>query len=105
MNDVNVSNFVRAETDHMFRTNMKMGGVKIGSVTLLRAPTTPDKQPVISKFLGSGLGARMAGLTNQESLQLGAGMTSRGEVGLIVVNVGVLEGLIGPGIFSEESDF
>jgi len=51
------------------------------------------------------LGARMAGLTNQESLQLGAGMTSRGEVGLIVANVGVLEGLIGPGIFSEESDF
>ena len=47
MKDVNVSNFVRAETDHMFRTNMKMGGVKIGSVTHLRAPTTPDNQPVI----------------------------------------------------------
>ena len=47
MKDVNVANFVRAETDHMFRTNMKMAGVKIGSVTHLRAPTTPDNQPVI----------------------------------------------------------
>jgi hypothetical protein len=47
MKNVTISNFVRAETDHMFRTNMKMGGVKIGSVTHLRAPTTPDNQPVI----------------------------------------------------------
>ncbi len=55
---------------------------------------------VISKVLGSGLGARMAGFTNREALQLGAGMTSRGEVGLIVANVGISEGLISPDIFS-----
>jgi Kef-type K+ transport system membrane component KefB len=55
---------------------------------------------VISKVLGSGLGARMAGFANREALQLGAGMTSRGEVGLIVANVGILEGLISPDIFS-----
>ena len=47
MKNVTVANFVRAETDHMFRVNMKMGGVKIGSVTHLRAPTMPDNQPVI----------------------------------------------------------
>ena len=47
MKDVNVSNFVRAETDHMFRTNMKMTGVKVGVIAHLRAPTTPDNQPVI----------------------------------------------------------
>ena len=47
MKDVNVSNFVRAETDHMFRTNMKMVGMKIGAMVHLRAPTTPDNQPVI----------------------------------------------------------
>ena len=47
MKDVNVTNFVRAETDHMFRTNMKMTGVKIGEMAHLRAPTTPDNQPVI----------------------------------------------------------
>lgn len=55
---------------------------------------------VISKVLGSGLGARMAGFANREALQLGAGMTSRGEVGLIVANVGISEGLISPDIFS-----
>ncbi len=55
---------------------------------------------VISKILGSGLGARLAGFTNLESLQLGAGMTSRGEVGLIVASVGIAEGLISPDIFA-----
>lgn len=47
MKNVTVANFVRAETDHMFRTNMKMMGVKIGALTHLRAPTTPENQPVI----------------------------------------------------------
>ena len=55
---------------------------------------------VISKVLGSGIGARLAGFTNLESIQLGTGMTSRGEVGLIVANVGIVEGLIGPDIFA-----
>jgi Kef-type K+ transport system membrane component KefB len=55
---------------------------------------------VISKILGAGLGAKLAGFTNLESLQLGAGMTSRGEVGLIVASVGIAEGIISPKIFS-----
>ncbi len=55
---------------------------------------------VVSKILGSGLGARLAGFSNLESLQLGAGMTSRGEVGLIVASVGIAEGLINPDIFA-----
>jgi Kef-type K+ transport system membrane component KefB len=55
---------------------------------------------VISKIAGSGLGARLAGFSNREALQLGAGMTSRGEVGLIVASVGVAEGLIGAEIFA-----
>jgi Kef-type K+ transport system membrane component KefB len=54
---------------------------------------------VISKIIGSGLGARIGGFTNLESLQLGAGMTSRGEVGLIVASVGIAEGLIPSDIF------
>ena len=55
---------------------------------------------VVSKILGGGLGARLGGFSNREALQLGAGMISRGEVGLIVASVGVIEGLIGPEIFS-----
>ncbi len=55
---------------------------------------------VISKIVGAGLGARLAGFTWLESLQLGAGMTSRGEVGLIVATVGISEGLIGEDVFA-----
>jgi len=49
---------------------------------------------IASKFFGSGLGARWAGFSWRESWQLGAGMVSRGEVGLIVANVGIGAGLI-----------
>jgi len=44
---VTVDNFVRAETDHMIRANMKAFDVKIGALTHLRKPVTPDNQPVI----------------------------------------------------------
>jgi Kef-type K+ transport system membrane component KefB len=49
---------------------------------------------IISKLFGSGLGARWAGFSWRESWQLGAGMVSRGEVGLIVANVGIGAGLV-----------
>lgn len=52
------------------------------------------------KILGAGWGAQLGGLTRHESLQLGVGMISRGEVGLIVATVGVTEGYIQPDIFS-----
>lgn len=44
---ITVGNFVRAESDHMIRTNMKMMGIGFGKFTHLRKPTTPDNQPVI----------------------------------------------------------
>ena len=55
---------------------------------------------IFSKFLGSGLGARWAGFEWRESWQLGAGMVSRGEVGLIVANVGIGAGLVSGSEFS-----
>jgi Kef-type K+ transport system membrane component KefB len=55
---------------------------------------------IASKFLGSGLGARWAGFSWRESWQMGAGMVSRGEVGLIVANVGISAGLVGGEEFS-----
>ncbi|NJN43270.1 MAG: cation:proton antiporter [Anaerolineae bacterium] len=55
---------------------------------------------IVSKILGSGLGARMSGFNNLEALQLGVGMMSRGEVGLIVATVGITEGLITQELFS-----
>jgi Kef-type K+ transport system membrane component KefB len=55
---------------------------------------------ILGKVLGSGLGARLAGFNNRESLQMGVGMMSRGEVGLIVANQGITTGMIGVDIFS-----
>jgi len=49
---------------------------------------------IVGKWLGAFLGARIGGLTWSESAQLGAGMISRGEVGLIVANTGLDSGLI-----------
>lgn len=45
--DVSISNLVRAETDHMFRTNMDNLGLAVGELGHMREATTPDNQPVI----------------------------------------------------------
>jgi Kef-type K+ transport system membrane component KefB len=55
---------------------------------------------VLGKILGSGLGALSGGFSRLESLQLGAGMVSRGEVGLIVAAIGMEEGYVQPTEFS-----
>jgi Kef-type K+ transport system membrane component KefB len=55
---------------------------------------------VVSKIIGAGLGARLSGFTHAESLRVGIGMISRGEVGLIVASIGVRDGLIGEEVFS-----
>lgn len=55
---------------------------------------------IIGKLLGGGLGARLAGYTTHESVQVGAGMVSRGEVGLILASVGLNEGLVDSDLFT-----
>ncbi|MCY6959221.1 cation:proton antiporter [Clostridium brassicae] len=55
---------------------------------------------VLTKFVGCGLGARMCGYSREESLQIGTGMISRGEVALIVANVGVPLGLMPSKLFT-----
>jgi Kef-type K+ transport system membrane component KefB len=55
---------------------------------------------ILGKWIGAGLGARLGGLPGREALQLGAGMVSRGEVGLIVASVGMREGLVTAAEFS-----
>jgi Kef-type K+ transport system membrane component KefB len=55
---------------------------------------------VISKVAGCGLGALLSGFSRQEALQMGVGMMSRGEVGLIVATVGLNQGLISQDVFA-----
>jgi Kef-type K+ transport system membrane component KefB len=49
---------------------------------------------IISKVFGAGLGAKIGGMSWLESYQFGAGMVSRGEVGLIVASIGASLGLV-----------
>ncbi len=55
---------------------------------------------ILGKILGAGLGAYLGRFTLRESLQLGIGMVSRGEVGLIVAKVGLDQGLLSASVFS-----
>jgi Kef-type K+ transport system membrane component KefB len=55
---------------------------------------------VVSKVLGSGIGARLGGFSRGDALRLGVGMVSRGEVGLIVASVALEADLIGEQIFA-----
>jgi len=49
---------------------------------------------VFSKMFGCGAGAKVMGFKSKESLQIGVGMVSRGEVALIVASKGSALGLI-----------
>lgn len=55
---------------------------------------------IFSKIIGAGLGGKWGGFTNRESLQLGVGMVSRGEVGLIVAAFALTEKLITNDVFA-----
>jgi Kef-type K+ transport system membrane component KefB len=49
---------------------------------------------ILSKIIGCGLGARLGGFNNLESLRLGVCMISRGEVGLIIASLGLAAGTL-----------
>jgi len=49
---------------------------------------------VVGKIIGSGGGALAAGFSRAESLRVGVGMVSRGEVGLIIAGIGLQSGLL-----------
>jgi Kef-type K+ transport system membrane component KefB len=53
-----------------------------------------------AKAIGCGALARICGFSPRESLRVGVGMISRGEVGLIVAGYGLGHGLIGQDVFS-----
>jgi Kef-type K+ transport system membrane component KefB len=55
---------------------------------------------IVAKAIGCGVFARLCGFTSRESVRVGAGMISRGEVGLIVAGYGLANGLIGRDVFS-----
>lgn len=54
---------------------------------------------IASKVVGCGLGAKVCGYSNKDSLRIGVGMVSRGEVALIVANKGIATGLMNEAFF------
>lgn len=55
---------------------------------------------IVTKVIGSGLGVKVVGFSLKESIRVGTGMISRGEVALIVSNIGLDEGIINQDMFS-----
>ncbi len=55
---------------------------------------------ILSKIIGCGLGAKLCGFKAKESLQIGIGMISRGEVALIVAQKGYQCGLLNDTLFA-----
>lgn len=55
---------------------------------------------IVTKAVGCGLFARMSGFHTREAVRVGAGMISRGEVGLIIAGYGLDNHLIQPADFS-----
>lgn len=49
---------------------------------------------VVSKILGAGVGAQLSNFTRLEAFRLGVCMVSRGEVGLIIISLGVASGVL-----------
>lgn len=54
---------------------------------------------ILSKIIGCGLGAKLCRYSTKESVQIGVGMISRGEVALIVANKGEALGLMSDEMF------
>ncbi|HYF79266.1 MAG TPA: cation:proton antiporter [Symbiobacteriaceae bacterium] len=55
---------------------------------------------ILTKVVGSGIGVKLVGFNLMESIRVGTGMISRGEVALIVSNIGLAAGVIDKSIFS-----
>lgn len=54
---------------------------------------------IITKIVGCGIGAKLCSFNKKESVQIGCGMVSRGEVALIVASKGAAVGLMSSAIF------
>jgi monovalent cation:proton antiporter-2 (CPA2) family protein len=49
---------------------------------------------ILTKLIGSGLGARLTGFGTRSAIGIGSGMVSRGEVALIIATIGLQNGLL-----------
>lgn len=55
---------------------------------------------VLTKLIGAGGGAKLAGFSNASALVIGSGMVSRGEMALVIAQIGVHNHLLAPDRYS-----
>ncbi len=55
---------------------------------------------ILTKMLGCGLASKLCGYSSKDSFVIGVGMVSRGEIALIITNLGVNLGLLSEALFS-----
>lgn len=55
---------------------------------------------ILSKLVGAGIGAKIAGFSNLSAFQVGVGMISRGEMALVVAQIGQQNHLLAPSVYS-----
>jgi Kef-type K+ transport system membrane component KefB len=57
---------------------------------------------ILGKILGCGIGAKMAGLSGKESLQIGVGMIPRMELALIIVSTAISKGFLSSSVIEHQ---
>ena len=77
---------------------LRANGRELGSQVLFTI--TLVLVAVVTKAIGCAMLSKICGFTTKESVRVGVGMISRGEVGLIVAGYGLSHGLIGEDVFS-----
>lgn len=55
---------------------------------------------IVSKLIGAGIGAKIAGFSYSSSFLIGSGMVSRGEMALVVAQIGLNKHLLSASIYS-----
>lgn len=78
--------------------NTRLDMINSGELLLIAAGILVAS--VLAKFGACYLAARMAGEDNRTALGIGALMNSRGLMELIIINIGLQKGIIGPALFS-----
>jgi Kef-type K+ transport system membrane component KefB len=82
----------------LVKTGMDARVEQLGTIAAFVAALTAVA--IVTKILGCGFGARVAGLTTRQSFVVGVGMISRGEVAVIVAGLALSAGAITSQIFS-----
>jgi Kef-type K+ transport system membrane component KefB len=78
--------------------NTRLDMINSGELLLIAAGILVAS--VLAKFGACYLAARLAGEDNRTALGIGALMNSRGLMELIIINIGLQKGIIGPALFS-----